>query len=202
MGGKGTRDGLQSSGIYLAFGLPRQSFVRVQQVEMNLTHVYLMALCGAVVHVACTAMAREMPRLAILQAETGRNAYVSDPAMTVIDDLICRCVCFAIAISETVEDSRFSNQADFQFRNMAVALRSHSDLVYLPDHGFVGEDGGELRSRPTSTAHPLLSHLVRGPYASRVRAPFVHTIASLPCFALVSSTPSAARSRVCVISSS
>lgn len=122
---------------------------------MNLTHVYLMALCGAVVHVACTAMAREMPRLAILQAETGRNAYVSDPAMTVIDDLIRRCVCFVIPISETVEDSHFSNQAGFHSRKMAVALRSHSDLVYLPDHGFVGEDGGELRSRPTSTAHPF-----------------------------------------------
>ena len=26
---------------------------------------------------------------------------------------------------------------------MAVALRSSFDLVYLPDHGFVAEDGGE-----------------------------------------------------------
>jgi hypothetical protein len=26
---------------------------------------------------------------------------------------------------------------------MAVVLRSNSDLAYLPDHGFVGEDGGE-----------------------------------------------------------
>lgn len=30
--------------------------------------------------------------------------------------------------------------------SMAAALRSHSDLVYLPDHGFVGEDGGVYRS--------------------------------------------------------
>ncbi len=27
---------------------------------------------------------------------------------------------------------------------MAVVLRSSSDLVYLPDHGFVGIEGGEL----------------------------------------------------------
>ena len=26
---------------------------------------------------------------------------------------------------------------------MAVVLRSNTDLVYLPDHGFVGEEGGE-----------------------------------------------------------
>jgi len=25
---------------------------------------------------------------------------------------------------------------------MAVVLRSKTDLVYLPDHGFVGEEGG------------------------------------------------------------
>jgi hypothetical protein len=35
----------------------------------------------------------------------------------------------------------------------AVVLRSNSDLVYLPDHGFVGEEGGEslLESRLPST---------------------------------------------------
>jgi hypothetical protein len=27
--------------------------------------------------------------------------------------------------------------------DMAVVLRSNTDLVYLPDHGFVGEEGGE-----------------------------------------------------------
>ena len=27
--------------------------------------------------------------------------------------------------------------------SMAVVLRSNSDLAYLPDHGFVGEEGGE-----------------------------------------------------------
>lgn len=26
---------------------------------------------------------------------------------------------------------------------MAVVLRSNTDLVYLPDHGFVGEEGGK-----------------------------------------------------------
>jgi hypothetical protein len=26
---------------------------------------------------------------------------------------------------------------------MALVLRSSSDLVYLPDHGFVGEEGGK-----------------------------------------------------------
>jgi hypothetical protein len=26
---------------------------------------------------------------------------------------------------------------------MAVVLRSKTDLVYLPDHGFVGEEGGK-----------------------------------------------------------
>lgn len=26
---------------------------------------------------------------------------------------------------------------------MAVVLRSNSDLVYLPDHGFIGEEGGK-----------------------------------------------------------
>lgn len=26
---------------------------------------------------------------------------------------------------------------------MAIVLRSNTDLVYLPDHGFVGEEGGK-----------------------------------------------------------
>jgi hypothetical protein len=30
---------------------------------------------------------------------------------------------------------------------MAVVLRSNTDLVYLPDHGFVGEEGGEPLAR-------------------------------------------------------
>jgi hypothetical protein len=41
----------------------------------------------------------------------------------------------------------WTNRSDFQdFRSifgMAVVLRSKTDLVYLPDHGFVGEEGGK-----------------------------------------------------------
>lgn len=29
---------------------------------------------------------------------------------------------------------------------MAVVLRSNTDLVYLPDHGYVGEEGGEFHA--------------------------------------------------------
>jgi hypothetical protein len=32
---------------------------------------------------------------------------------------------------------------------MAVVLRSNSDLVYLPDHGYVGEEGGDVLSLST-----------------------------------------------------
>jgi len=44
---------------------------------------------------------------------------------------------------------------------MAVALRSSFDLVYLPDHGFVGEDGGE-------SVLFLLSYTARTPRLSTV----------------------------------
>jgi hypothetical protein len=48
---------------------------------------------------------------------------------------------------------------------MAVVLRSNTDLVYLPDHGFVGEEGGESCGFPKGlstdigTALRVLGHL-------------------------------------------
>jgi hypothetical protein len=36
----------------------------------------------------------------------------------------------------------------FEREEMAVVLRSTSDLVYLPDHGFVGEEGGKYHLTP------------------------------------------------------
>lgn len=57
---------------------------------------------------------------------------------------------------------------------MAVVLRSNSDLVYLPDHGYVGDDGGEsqwillgpadhlsLCSLLSITSRPLFCHDLR-----------------------------------------
>lgn len=46
---------------------------------------------------------------------------------------------------------------------MAVVLRSNTDLVYLPDHGYVGEEGGGLQQmttcHPGDHASPWLTHI-------------------------------------------
>lgn len=44
---------------------------------------------------------------------------------------------------ETSDEITFPQFSEVTQEKMAVVLRSNTDLVYLPDHGFVGEEGGE-----------------------------------------------------------
>lgn len=40
-------------------------------------------------------------------------------------------------------ENALSPSAYHSDQTMAIVLRSNTDLVYLPDHGFVGEEGGK-----------------------------------------------------------